>query len=249
MFCKLNIILENKSGYDLNISSILHGALMQFISSDYVETLHENGLKPYTQHVEIKDDTIEWIITTLTKEAKENIIDKIIASNPNEIYLEYKDDKLKIAKYELSTTDYSEVLDKTYFGDCPRIVRINFLTPTAFKVNGTYQFYPTVEHIFMSLINKHDCVSQGTQIFSEEIMEEIREHVSIVGYNLRSKMFHLEGVKIPSFIGTMTIKIGGNKQFVNLINMLCECGKYSGVGIKTAIGMGAINVFPKARKE
>ena len=58
----------------------------------------------------------------------------------------------------------------------------------------------------MSLINKHDCVSQGTQIFSEEIMEEIREHVSIVGYNLRSKMFHLEGVKIPSFIGSITIK-------------------------------------------
>ena len=80
-------------------------------------------------------------------------------------------------------------------------------------------------------------------------MNEIHELVNIVGYNLRSRTFHLEGIRIPSFIGNITIRIGGNKQFVNLINMLCECGKYSGVGIKTAIGMGAINVFPKSRKE
>ena len=54
MFCKLNITLENKSGYDINISSILHGALMQFMTTEYVESLHSNGLRPYTQHVENK---------------------------------------------------------------------------------------------------------------------------------------------------------------------------------------------------
>ena len=58
---------------------------MQFMTTEYVESLHSNGLRPYTQHVEINKDTIDWVITTLTKEAKENIIDKIIISNPNEI--------------------------------------------------------------------------------------------------------------------------------------------------------------------
>ena len=62
-------------------------------------------------------------------------------------------------------------------------------------------------------------------------------------------MFHLEGIKIPSFVGNITLKINGTRQFVNLINMLCEFGVYSGVGIKTAIGMGSIGVSQKSGKE
>ncbi|NWO23576.1 MULTISPECIES: CRISPR system precrRNA processing endoribonuclease RAMP protein Cas6 [Mogibacterium] len=249
MFYKLKIILDNSNKYDYKISSLLHGVLMQYISLEYADELHKNGLKPYTQHFEIEEENIIWTITTLTEEAKKNIIDKLVAANPDELYLEYKDDSLKVLKLELEKTEYSELLEKTYFGNCARIVRITFKTPTAFKVSGNYQFYPTVEHIFGSLIRKHDQVSEGTKIFSEEIMDEINEHVSIAGYNLRSRMFHLEGIKIPSFVGNITLKINGTRQFVNLINMLCEFGVYSGVGIKTAIGMGSIGVSQKSGKE
>ena len=60
--------------------------------------------------------------------------------------------------------------------------------------------------------------------------------------------FHLEGVKIASFMGSITIKIGGPQSLVNLVHLLMYFGEYSGVGIKTAIGMGKISVVENKKR-
>ena len=77
---------------------------------------------------------------------------------------------------------------------------------------------------------------------------QIEKYIEITDYRLMSTYFHMEGVKIKSFKGKLTFKIHGPKQFVNLINMLLRFGEYSGVGIKASIGMGAINVETKERR-
>ena len=112
MFYKLKIILDNSNKYDYKISSLLHGVLMQYISLEYADELHKNGLKPYTQHFEIEEENIIWTITTLTEEAKKNIIDKLVAANPDELYLEYKDDSLKVLKLELCLLYTSDAADE-----------------------------------------------------------------------------------------------------------------------------------------
>lgn len=247
MFSRLTIILDNSKGFDYRISSLLQGVLMEFIPTEYADKLHEDGLKPYTQYVRLRDNELIWTITALSREAKENVIEPIANSGSKEIFLEHKDTSLKILRQELRGITYRELMNETFFGNCSRIVTLRFLTPTAFKVDGKYQFHPTVEHVMSSLIRKHDSVSQGTEIYSEELMKQISEDVNIIGYKLQSINFHLEGVKIPSFIGSITIRIGGQQQFVNLINMVCAIGEYSGVGIKTAIGMGALSAEQKRK--
>ena len=64
---------------------------------------------------------------------------------------------------------------------------------------------------------------------------------------MRSTRFHLEGVTIPSFIGEVTIKITGPQMMVNLANMLAAFGEYAGIGIKTSIGMGAVEINRERR--
>jgi len=77
---------------------------------------------------------------------------------------------------------------------------------------------------------------------SEETLEHIERYVMITRYHLRSVNFSLEGVRIPAFVGTITMRVKGPQQLVNLIKMLAVFGQYSAVGIKTALGMGRIQI-------
>lgn len=221
--------------------------MMESIDADYAEKLHREGLKPYSQHVEREDGSLVWKIATFTQEAKENIVDRL--ANTESVFLSYKNEKLDVTDSAIKTIQYRDLLEQTYFSRCPRRLRLDFITPTAFKVGGRYQFYPTVEHIFKSLISKHDSIDTKSQVGSEYLLEQIEENVHIVGYRLRSTRFPMEGTNISSFMGSVTLSMGGTQQFVNLINMLCAVGEYTGVGIKTGIGMGAIRVLQMRRQQ
>ena len=64
-------------------------------------------------------------------------------------------------------------------------------------------------------------------------------HTSIQQYQLRSTAFSLEGVKIPAYLGTIALRVRGTNTMADFANLLLQFGEYSGVGIKTSLGMGA----------
>lgn len=134
---------------------------------------------------------------------------------------------------------------ETFFGECARYITIRFKTPTAFKKDGKYLFHPTVWHIFKSLTNKFDACSFDSEIGFQKNLEDIEKYVEIIKYSLKSTFFYLESIKIPAFVGTVTLKIGGPQQLVNLIHLLLRFGEFSGVGIKCAMGMGAIKILER----
>ena len=88
-------------------------------------------------------------------------------------------------------------------------------------------------------MNRCDAVLDGG-FTDEDALAELTEHARIIRYRLNSTFFSLEGVRIPSFLGTITIKITGTATMKRFAQMLLRFGEYSGVGIKTSIGMGAI---------
>ena len=91
-------------------------------------------------------------------------------------------------------------------------------------------------------MKKYDQASTENSIFSEELLDHYSKYASIVRYRLQSATFFLEGVKVPGFKGDITIKINGPQQMINMAWMLAKFGEYSGVGIKTGIGMGAMRI-------
>ncbi|MBQ6583046.1 MAG: CRISPR system precrRNA processing endoribonuclease RAMP protein Cas6 [Mogibacterium sp.] len=248
MLSKLTIQLNKFEGLNYGVSSLMQGVLMEHIDPAYAEKLHEQSLNPYSQHIEIRPDCVDWIICTVTEEAREQIIVPLMAEDLQSIWLEHKQLRLEVLGKTLEEMTYDELLERTYFAECPRYVTVEFRTAAAFKVNGNYQFYPTVEHLLMSLIRKHDRFAGRFEIYTDKIEQELRENIQITDYRLRSTRFHLEGVRIPSFLGSVTLRIGGPRQFVSLINMLLAFGEYTGVGIKTGLGMGAVTVT-QHRKE
>ena len=160
----------------------------------------------------------------------------------DQFYMKHRELRLKVCERNLKEISYDTLIENYYFEEQPRNITIKFCSPTAFKSQGNYIFMPTVRLIFQSLIHKYDTFSSGTMVGSEETLEHIERYVMITIYHLRSVNFSLEGVRIPAFVGTITIRVKGPQQLVNLIKMLAVFGQYSAVGIKTALGMGRIQI-------
>lgn len=248
MLAKLEVRLKSAQRLDYGISSLMQGVLMEHIEPQYAEELHKSALNPYSQHLEFADGELCWIITTFTKEAKEKVIEPILEDNAAEFYLKHKETALEVVGKTLEIKAYKQLLQETFFGSSKPYLNMAFITPTAFKVDGRYQFYPTLPHIFKSLMKRHDSIAGNTEVYSEDLIKQIEEKLEVTRYHLRSTRFDLEGVKIPSFVGEISIRMHGTNQFSNLIHMLAEFGAYTGVGIKTSIGMGAIKLVQNKRK-
>ena len=245
MLTRIKLALDTDAALNPNNGSLFQGALMERIDSNYADFLHISQLKPYSQYVSCSKGEYTWIVQTLTETAKFEIIDETNLKNLTSVYLKYLDENISVVNTECETVTREELLKQTYFAECPRYIKILFATPTAFKVSGSYLFYPALEQIFRSLIQKYDAFSQNTEIYDESLIYDLAENVTVAGYNIRSTRFSLEGVKIPSFTGTLNLKISGPQQLVNLVHLLLKYGTYSGVGVKTAIGMGALKILER----
>ena len=232
-----------------HISSLLQGVLMELVPDGYGNILHRNEVKPYSQSVSIEGSHLIWTINTLDEESAVHLLDPLLSMQFDRVFLRQKQLELDIIQNERHQINYDILLRDTFFSRCNRYVTVRFKTPTAFKSKGKYQFYPTVRHIFQSLTSKFDCFSEESEIGFKENLEDIDNYVDIIKYSLHSTYFYLEGIKIPAFLGTVTFKINGPQQMVNLIHMLLRFGEYSGVGIKCAMGMGAICLVEKKERK
>ena len=234
---------EKEQRHGPYMASMMQGVLMEKIDPAYAELLHATGAHPYSQYVQVKeDDTIYWTINAMSGEAERNIIAPLLKNEDRSIFLSHRDETLEIIDKRTESISYDELVQKYYLGTNDRALTLQFLTPTSFKQNGRYCIFPTSRLIFQSLMMRYDAGAEESSIFSEEMVEEFEEYAEITDYRLRSVRFSMEGVKIPSFAGECTIRIRGPQQLVNVAHMLAQFGQYSGVGIKTGLGMGALRV-------
>lgn len=250
MLAKLILTLENTSEKPISIhmSSIFQGMLMEFLEEDTCDWLHMQKRHPYSQFIRYDKNRIDWTICTFTKKAYQRILIPIIKSSIEQLFSTRHEISFHIKNRELITISQQEFLETNYFKSYTKTFTIEFLTPTSFKSNGQYKNYPTVRWIFQSLMNKYDEDSEH-QLFDAEVLQLIEEQVTITQYKLKSTNFQLEGTKIPSFIGSVKLYVNSNQSIVNLINYLLKYGEFSGIGIKSAMGMGAIRIENRERKE
>lgn len=165
------------------------------------------------------------------------------------IFIKNRNTTVEIVEKNYSELTYKALMDSFYDNECGRYIHIQFISPTAFKRDGRYVFYPDIRCIFQSLMKKYDAAVRDEGMVDEDTLEQLCENAQITGYDLKSVNFALEGVKIPSFIGKITIRMNGTATMANFANMLFRFGTYSGVGIKTALGMGSIKMLQDERRK
>lgn len=246
MLAKLKLELESDGDISVYNSSNLQGVIMEQINGGYADILHESKLNPYSQHLEI-GEKIEWIVCTFTTEAYNEIIVPLLSEKFQEFEMKNKGLAIKILNKELKQIPKKQLFDKFNNEDANRSITIEFITPTSFKRNGSYVIYPDLELIYKSLMNKYNSISNEMNIYDEDTLEEILSKSRIIKYNLHTCFMPLEKVKINAFKGRITIKISGSETLSRYVRLLFEFGEFCGIGIKTAIGMGAIKLLEERR--
>lgn len=129
----------------------------------------------------------------------------------------------------------------------PKNLRLRFLTPTAFKSGGHYQLLPTQRLLLQSLIQKwNGCFGAECPIEIEDYaLDGLAQELVYGGISLNSRPFPLKHTTIPGITGTIDAELFLRGEARQIVNGLLQFGTFSGVGIKTTLGMGGFIIEQK----
>ena len=219
---------------------------MERVNREYAESVHIMGLHPYSQFVSSKDG-LTWTIRTLNADAYKGIIEPLLSPDFNGFDLKAKDLHIDILSKSITSKSYESLMNTFNSDESERFIKVEFESPTAFKRDSNYVFMPDTRLIFGSLMRKYSAASSSTDMTDEETLQYIADHSMVTDFRIRSTRFPLEGIKVPSFMGEITIKFSGTDTMARYSKMLLEFGEFSGVGIKCGMGMGAIKIIERAK--
>lgn len=244
MICRLEILLKTEDKLSYQMGTAFHGALMELISEETADILHTSQLHPYSQYLERRDDGWYWVITTLSRELSKQIIYDGILSCEG---MKLKKTGIKVGFYEKQLCEVSmETLsERMYSENVPQYINLEFITPASFKQDGRYLFYPDIRAMYISLLNKYGAAQPEQNVRDEDLLEELVRNTRISRYNLRSVLYHVESGKVPSFIGTLSLRLSGTQTIKSFADFLFHLGEYSGIGIKGGLGMGGMRISDK----
>ena len=246
MLAELKLTLKSDSDLGYLQSTLFQGVLMEHANKEYAESMHLTGLHPYSQFVSNRDGLV-WTIRTINKDAYHGIIEPLLSSEFNSFELKKKELKVEIINKSIRSKPYEDLMKTFNSEQTDKYVRLEFESPTAFKRDSEYVFIPDTRLIFGSLMRKYSAASSSTDMTDEDTLQYIADHSSISDFRIRSTRFPLEGVKIPSFMGEITIRFRGTDTMARYAKMLLEFGEFSGVGIKSGMGMGAVRITERTK--
>lgn len=243
---QLMIELESES-LNYKNSSNLQGVIYENISSLYVDKLHVQSYHPYSQCLVKEDGKLIWYIKTMNQEAEREIID-VLHKESFQAFIIKNGTKVVVKNKQIKQIDVADWLSEFYDVRGDRFLNLEIQTPTAFKQSGRYVILPDLRLIYQSLMNKYSVVSEQMQMLDEETLEQMTVNSEIARYRLHSTSFPLEGISVPGFCGDLTIKFSGPDTLARYARLLLHFGEFSGIGIKTAMGMGAIKIKERGEK-
>lgn len=241
----LEIELELPPNEKINNSmgSIMHGALMEMLPSNISRRLHEENLRPFSQciYFDKEKNKSVWRVGTLNAAAYEEIILPLLETE--KIFLRQKGYEINLRDHKiLFETGYENLADEIFPTDKkPLRADFAFLTATSFKRAGEYVIFPESFLIVQSLLQRWNTFSPKFKIEDNELAQNLSSFCKISRYNLHSQKFSLEQKFIIGFAGKISISFSGNETVNKILALLAKFAPFAGIGIKTALGMGAVN--------
>lgn len=242
MICRLEILLKTEDKLSYQMGSSFHGALMEMLSEETADILHTSKVHPCSQYLERRGDGCwYWIITALNRElSREIIYDSLLSCDG--IELKKAGITIGFAEKQLHEISMEKLTERMYSEEDTKYINLEFITPTSFKQDGRYLFYPDIRAMYISLLNKYGAASPEQNVRDEDLLEELIRNTQISRYNLRSVLYHVENGKVPAFTGTLTLRLSGTRTMRSFADFLFHFGEYSGIGIKCGLGMGGMRI-------
>lgn len=220
---KLDKAVPCSAGYSL------YAELLRHAPGYFGDLVHNRGLTPVSQYV-VGD---EWFISLLGEEAELAMAG--ILETLEQLELEKFRQSIRITSRRVQ---YISCVEELLNVSQPS--KLILRTPTAFKSQNAYQLLPTQRLLLQSLIHKWNgffgdfCPVDDTP----EALDTLSHALVYRGIHLESSAYNLKNTVIPGVLGSIRIKSDPTDIHHQLIAVLLHFGKFSGVGIKTALGMG-----------
>ncbi|MBD5098389.1 MAG: CRISPR system precrRNA processing endoribonuclease RAMP protein Cas6 [Clostridiales bacterium] len=217
----------------------LYAAMLERLPREFGQRAHEDGPSPVSQFVCLRDGALYWSVTLLGEEAEALAGPVLEASGP---FFLQKDRVALTPSLEVreSIADADELFRRGGLGG--RIHRLDVCTAAAFKSRGQYLSLPTPRLILQSLMKKWNGCFPDCPIVDEDGqgMEAMAEGLTLREFCLRDAAYSLKGRPIPGFRGTLTLENRLSGFHRELADALLVFSGFSGVGIKTTLGMGGV---------
>ena len=226
-----------------SIGSVLHGVLMELVGTDYAGQLHETGLRPYSQYIYFDKDRKQyiWRISAVTADAVNRIVRPMLEM-PEKIFLKQKRGYLYIKdRTILEETFYYDLIHKFLRSDVFYTqAKLQCMSTTSFKVDKQYTIFPEAFRIYRYLLRQWNQFSTFGMLDTDSILGDLEAGVFVRDYNLRMGTYGLEGVKIRGFRGQVIMQFKRNVELQRVLALLSYYSQFTGIGIKTALGMGGV---------
>lgn len=217
------------------------GWLMHQLPDEIATTLHHSTIKPYSISVRHSGNTVIFTVSLLGDEMTRHVEPILLNEDLKAFTLSSsKQKEFKVQKIQIETLTQAELSKIFYQDSAPKHYRIKFLSATSFKEDGEYIMFPDLKLLLQSLMQKYNVIFEKNNHVDQDLLNDLILKTRIVNYRLQSSYYPVHKSFIPGFLGEIKIACYGNQTLRNYLNMLLTFGSYSGVGIKTTMGMGTI---------
>ena len=217
----------------------LYAALLEDAPGALGERFHQEGVTPVSQFLTVDHNTLNWHISLLGEESRQALDSFLRAS----VSFQLKWDRvtLQVVGRKREQIPDVDALLAACTGSSGRH-RLQFCTPTAFKSHRQDCILPSTRLLLHSLCQQWNGCFLNCSIEDEDGkgLEAMSDGLLCRRFSLHEQTYCLKGYRISGFVGTMTLdnKLSGFQR--ELADALLLFAGYSGVGIKTTLGMGGV---------
>lgn len=239
---KIKLIGRTNKKYSYDLATKLHGWIMDNLPIEVADQFHLSQVNPYSIRVlSRKDNYIVFEVALLNDYAISTIEPLLTEENFKKLKLgNNKEVLFSLYTKEIEELSLNVLTDTFYTSAAVRAFELDFLTSTSFKANGEITFFPDLRLIFQNIMHRYAMIFDETNSIDGDLLQEIIDKTKIVSYSIRSSYFPIHGKYVPGYIGKIKIRCNGTQTLRNYVKMLLQFAEYSGVGIKTSMGMGKL---------
>ena len=226
-----------------SMGSVFHGALMEVVDPHSAALYHHMTLRPYSQsgYWDREQKRAVWRIGTLTDEAYTRLVEPL--QKRDTLWLTQKQCEVRLQPMEMKQAISFEELSKEAVQAelAPIGAEWQFMNVVSFKQNGRYVILPDMRLIYQSLLQRWNTFSDSVKVEDDGLIDQLTSHCRLTKYQLQSRVFSVNGSTIYGCHGWQRIGFFGYDMLKRLQGMLTAFAPFAGVGVKTALGMGAVN--------
>ena len=239
---EIPLVLPNQRRIHPSMGSVFHGALMELIAPDSAALYHSLTLRPYSQTVywDTKRQTAFWRIGTFTDDAYERLI--LPLQTVDTLWLQQKQYVVSLKGIQIIAQTSFEDLAQRFIkaAAVPAGVEWHCLSVMSFKQDGRYVILPDIRLFYQSLLQRWNAFSKTVTLEQDGLLEQLTSHCHLTKYQLRSQTFSVNGSTIYGCDGWQRYQFFGYDMLKRLQGLLAAFAPYAGIGVKTALGMGAV---------